>query len=134
MTNNIVVNRITLFSADIDKTALFYGAIGINVEKTFHGWGPLYHYLDILKHNEQSLIFEIYSLPSGAVISPQGLGFDVENLSEIIGKLIEMKAPLVRPRILTEYPKFCDDCIYATFKDPDGRTVSLTQQSKVKLA
>lgn len=130
----MVISRITLFSSDIDKTAEFYKAIGLNLAKSVHGWGPHYSYLDILKNGTQDIIFQIFSLDAGHMIAPQNLGFDVEDLSSVIGKLIEMKAPLLRPFILMKHPEMRDGCTRAVFKDPDGRTVSLTQHGKVKSA
>lgn len=134
MTTNVSVSRITLFSADMDKAAEFYKAIGLNLQKSIHGWGPNYNYLDVIDNGGQHIIFEIYSLRSGTIVSPQGLGFNVENLPDVIGRLVEIKAPLMRPWILKKRPEILYKCTYATFQDPDGRTVSLTQHEKVRPA
>ncbi len=134
MTTNVALSRISLFSAEMDKAAEFYKAIGLNLQKSVHGWGPHYNYLDIIKNNDQTIIFEIHSLRPGTVISPQVLGFDVENLPEVFGKLIKMEAILVRPWILKKHPEFLDKCTRVTFQDPDGREVSLNQQKKVRPA
>lgn len=134
MITNVVVSRITLFSANMDKTAEFYKAIGINLKKSVHGWGPYYHYLAILDGSGKHVIFQIYPLKEEHVVSPQGLGFDVENISEVIGKLMEIKTLLLRPWILKKHPEMRDGCTYAAFQDPDGRTVSITQHGKAKPA
>lgn len=118
----------------MDKTAEFYKAIGINLEKSVHGWGPNYHYLGVMDNGGQHIIFEIHSLPFGIVISPKGLGFDVENLPEVMGRLMKMNVVLLRPWILTRRPELRNGCTYAVFKDTDGRTVSITQHEKVKPA
>ncbi len=134
MTNNVVVSRITLFSAKMDKTAEFYKTIGLNLEKSIHGWGPLYSYLDILENGTQEIVFEIYPLNSEKAISPHSLGFDVENLPQVIKRLMETGAPLIRPQILRKNLGLSDKCTIAIFEDPDGRTVTITQHGKVKPA
>ncbi|OGN01760.1 MAG: hypothetical protein A3I26_00180 [Candidatus Yanofskybacteria bacterium RIFCSPLOWO2_02_FULL_43_10] len=131
MTIDVAVSRITLFSVFMDKTAEFYNAIGLNLQKSRGEWSGEYHYLDILEHGGQRIFFEIHPLKSGLpVVSPHGLGFDVENVPEVLKKLMEMDTPVSRPGNPKMY--FC--CTLAETRDPDGRTVTITQHGKVKPA
>ena len=139
MTSNVVVSRIILFSKNMDKVVEFYNAIGLNLAKTHHGWGPDYSYLDVLENNEQHFFFEIFPLPelgteAPTVMSPQVLGFATVNLPDVINKLMGMGAPLVRPKILERRPGLASGCTLATFKDPDGRVVTITQHGHAKPA
>lgn len=130
MTTNVVISRITLFSADIDKTAEFYKVIGFNFEKS-GSWSGKCHYLDVVKQKGQDIvIFEIYPLGSESTVSPYGFGFNVENVPQILQKLIEMGAPVLRPG----NPRVYNYCTLASVKDPDGRTVTITQHDRVKPA
>jgi len=127
MTTNIVVSRITLFSENMDKVAEFYKAIGLNLEKS-GSWGGNYNYLDIIKHDKQNIIFEIFPLWSKTITSMQGLGFDVVNVPQVLQKLIEIGAPVLRP----SNPKIHARCTLASVKDPDGRVVTITQHGKAE--
>ncbi len=126
MTNNVVVSRITLFSSKMDKTAEFYNAIGLSLQRS-GSWSGYYNYLDIIKNNGQDIIFEIYPLEFGSpVISPQGLGFDVDNVPIVLKNLMEMETPVLRP----ENPRMYSCCTLAIVRDPDGRTVTITQHER----
>lgn len=127
MIAEVVVSGITLFSTKMDEAAEFYNAIGLDLNKSVHGWGPDYHYLDVLMHNGRKTFFEIYQLQPGSSVSPEGLRFDVENLAKVFRKLTELKAPLLRPLILKKRPELCRSCMIMAFKDPDGRTVTIHQ-------
>ena len=127
MTTNVVVSRITLFSSKMDLAAEFYNAIGLNLGKSVHGWGPGYNYLDVIRNKEQDIIFEIYPLAYGTpVVSPQGLGFDIEGLQQTLQKLVAMDVPVIRPG----NPRVYSHCSLAVVRDPDGRSVTLTQHRR----
>lgn len=131
-TVGVVLTGVSLFSADMDRTAEFYKAIGVKLEKSIHGWGPNYNYLDVLAENGICVIFQIYPLSPGQIAGYEILSFDVTNLSEVIKRLMEIKAPLVSPLILEKCPALRDVCTLVIFKDPDGRKVTITQHGKVK--
>ncbi len=131
-TSSVVVSHISLFSPNIEKAAEFYRALGIRLQRSVHGWGPHYHYGDVLEQNGAHLIFDIYSLDPEQKISPESLGFLVENMDETIKKLLEIGAPLERPGILKRRPELSDQTTYAVFRDPDGRMVSLNQLKPAK--
>jgi len=131
-TLGVVVSHISLFSPNMEKTAEFYRALGVRLQRSVHGWGPHYHYGDVLENNGVHTIFDIYSLDPEQKISPQSLGFSVKNLGETIKKLLEIGAPLERPAILKRRPELYDKTTYAVFRDPDGRMVSLNQLKPAK--
>jgi catechol 2,3-dioxygenase-like lactoylglutathione lyase family enzyme len=133
-TEGVVLTGVSLFSADIDRTAEFYKAIGLRLQKSVHGFGPNYNYLDVLEENGIHVIFEIHPLRQGQIASPQNLGFNVVNLPEVVKKLMEMGAPLVRPGMLTRHPEWLSGLTLAEFKDPDGRRVRISQHERTKPA
>jgi catechol 2,3-dioxygenase-like lactoylglutathione lyase family enzyme len=130
VTTDVILGRVTLFSANMDLASEFYNVIGFHFEKS-GSWSGKYHYLDIIKHGGQDITFEIYPLSEPGLPSrPHGLTFDVRDLPRLLNKLKDMGIPILRPK----NPRVHAHCTLAVVSDPDGRTVTITQHGKVRPA
>ncbi len=126
MTPNAGLSSITLFAADMDKTASFYQALGINLEKTCE-WSGYRHYLACLTGYGTNQFLEVHPLQPGQTASAQGLGFNVDNVPEVLRKLLELGAPVTRKPASERLYQYAT---HITAKDPDGRTVRIHQRDE----
>ena len=125
MTLNVAISGIALFSYHLDKTAEFYNALGLHLQKSIHGWGPKYSYLDIIEKDGQRVFFEIHEA-SLEKVNFVNLKFEVDNVGETLQKLITKSALVERPK----NKKFRHLTTIAVVQDPDGRSVQLNQRKK----
>ncbi|BCM93377.1 hypothetical protein IAD21_05268 [Abditibacteriota bacterium] len=108
-----LLSLLVLRSRAIEVTRDFYSALGLHFEQEQHGSGPLHYAAQV-----EGTVLEIYPLKPGQTEADDTtmLGFQVSSLEEVIGKLA-VEAD-IKP---SPWGRFC------SVKDPDGRTVRLTE-------
>ena len=108
------INLIVLRSADIDRLASFYKAMGLVFEKHRHGKGPE-HY----SSETNGFVFEIYPLAKREPTTSTRIGFSVDDVDSIVEMLTAEGGELVTAARDSEWGR------RAVVKDPEGRTVEL---------
>jgi len=110
------INLIVIRSETPKKLAEFYRHIGLEFDYHKHGNGSWHYSSKVGK-----IIFEIYPLMNHQISADNSLrlGFDVENLKELILNLKKANIEIVSE------PKAFDWGYCAIIKDPDGRKIEL---------
>ncbi|RYX84382.1 glyoxalase/bleomycin resistance/extradiol dioxygenase family protein [bacterium] len=110
------LSLLVLRSASLEAVSDFYSAFGFDFRQEQHGSGPLHYAAEV-----GGLVLEIYPLKAGQTEADDStmLGFEVESLSGLLMEL-EIKAEIKS----SELGRFC------SVKDPDGRTVRLTEATE----
>jgi len=118
------INLIVIRTNNPKSLAEFYGLIGIDFDHHKHGNGSWHYSSEIGK-----LVFEIYPLLKNQQSADKSLrlGFDVENLDEII---VDLKKNDIE--IVSE-PKESEWGYFAIIKDLDGRKIELKNKPMVKI-
>lgn len=113
------INLIVLKTHQLIELCAFYRLFDLSFEYHQHGQGPFHYSTDI-----GGIVFEIYPLPKyieEADITTR-LGFEVENLEQLIEKLLEIGVRIVSMPQVTAYG------YRAIVEDPDGRKIELLQK------
>lgn len=110
---NLHFSLLVLRARDIETTASFYRALGLEFTSEQHGQGPVHFACE-----RDGFVLEIYPLKAGQseVSDSIMLGFQVESLHAALNALsspVEIKSGETR---------FC------TLHDPDGRSVRLEER------
>lgn len=118
------LNLIVIRTISIEKLAEMYEKLGIKFHYHQHGNGPFHYSADL-----DGLIFEIYSQKDEQeqIESTIRLGFDVDNLDELIQELQNDK---IRIR---KMPKRYDWGYVGIIEDLDGRVIELKQKELLKI-
>jgi hypothetical protein len=115
---DVSLTLLVLKTRQVERVRTFYEALGIAFTEERHGTGPLYH-----AGRVGGVVFEIYPLPDGGTAETSTrLGFCVGDLAEVIQTLEGACTPVVKQPIQTAWG------LQAVVKDPDGRSVELTQR------
>ena len=111
------LNLVVIRSPDIDRSAGFYSALGLELVKHRHGNGPE-HYAC----KEGGFVFEIYpeTAKSGAATGAR-LGFSVDNVDLVVERIAAEGYAVVSPPADSEWGR------RAVVRDPDGHKIELTQ-------
>jgi len=121
--NNVLVGSIELFVNDIEKSKQFYETIGIELEKSYYSDWPTdikaFQYLGSLKDGQG--LFHLH-LSKEKIATRDRLWLYVDNVSEIIPRLLAVGAEILRPN-----PRAYAYATLVFVKDPDGRVVCLKQ-------
>lgn len=113
-----ILSLIVLKSKDIEKLKGFYECLGLSFVKEKHDKGAEHYACQI-----DTIVFELYPLKTGSEAdTTTRLGFQVENLAQIIDVLQEKQYQIVAPAQMTEFG------YSAVVKDSDGRSVELYQK------
>jgi len=112
------INLLVIRTRDIKLLSKFYTDLGLEFTYHQHGNGPFHYSTEM-----GDLVFEIYPLLKSQTEPDNSLrlGFDVENLDELINKLKTNNV------IITQEPIQTDWGYMAIIKDLDGRKVELKQ-------
>jgi predicted enzyme related to lactoylglutathione lyase len=115
----VKLNLIVLKTRQVEQVRTFYQVLGLDLTEEQHGKGPI-HFAGRIG----DVVIEIYPLPNDAslVDSSTRLGFDVENVAQVIMALDSIGTCIV------SLPKDTPWGFQAIVKDPDGRSVELTQR------
>ena len=109
-----LMNLIVIRSSDIERSALFYSAMGLLFAKHRHGTGPE-HYTSVV----DGFVFEIYLIGSNQPTSGTRIGFSVDHVDSVVEMLTDAGGTVVSHPHDTEWGR------RAVMKDPDGHSVEL---------
>lgn len=112
----VSLSLVVIKAGDIEKLKNFCEKIGLEFKQEQHGKGPV-HWAALVGDT----VFEIYPLRTGERVDKIRLGFRVEDLDAVVAKLIANGY-----RVLTPLQHRGTGYI-AIAKDPDGRTIELSQ-------
>lgn len=115
---DVSLTLLILKSCQVDRVRTFYEALGIAFTEERHGSGPR-HYAGRVG----DVVMEVYPLPEdGTADTSTRLGFTVGNLAEMVQALQGLGTPVVKGPAQPAWG------LQAVVKDPDGRSVELTQR------
>jgi lactoylglutathione lyase len=114
----VSLTLLVLKTHQVEQLRAFYLTLGVNLVEEKHGKGPVH-----FAGRAGAVVIEVYPLTddSSPVDSSTRLGFAVENVAEVIRALERIGTKSVTP------PKETAWGFQAIVKDPDGRSVELTQ-------
>lgn len=116
---NPSLNLVVIRAADLDRSAGFYGGIGLTFERHRHGSGP-----EHLASQIGEVVFEIY--PASETANRKDavrIGFSVDDVDAVVSTLGETGAKIVSPPGDSPWGR------RAVVADPDGHRVELTAQT-----
>lgn len=113
------INLVVIKTHKIHELHAFYTLLGCQFDYHKHGKG-VFHY----STNCDGIVFEIYPLPKTIVETDTTtrLGFEVENLNNLIENLKEKDITILTNPIQTEYG------YVAIIEDLDGRKIELLEK------
>jgi predicted enzyme related to lactoylglutathione lyase len=116
---HVSLTLLVLKTRQVERLRAFYQTLGVDLVEEQHGKGPLH-----FAGRAGAVVIEVYPLPDNGspVDSSTRLGFAVENMVEIMRALERIGTKIVTP------PKETAWGLQAVVKDPDGRSVELTQR------
>jgi lactoylglutathione lyase len=118
------IASLVLFAAEIDKTAEFYRAIGLEFEHEDHGEGPVHFAVELA-----GVHFAIYPTEQSGRAPARGAagssfpGFYVADLDEVTESLRRTGA-----RVLTDHQQMPWGC-RVVVEDPDGRAIEVNDRA-----
>lgn len=114
-----VPNLVVVRSQDLDRLCRFYELLGLSFILERHGKGPEHFSTTI-----DDFVMEIYPARSpDQVDSSTGLGFRCPDVGGLVERIRAQDAPIVRE------PESMPWGLQAIVKDPDGRSIILTQST-----
>ena len=115
---DVSITLLVLKTRQFEQLRLFYQTLGVDLVEEKHGSGPVH-----FAGRAGDVVIEVYPLPDDGtpVDSSTRLGFAVKNVAEVIRALEGIGTKIVTP------PKETAWGFQAVVKDPDGRSVELTE-------
>ncbi len=115
---DVLLTLLVLKTRQVDLVRSFYEALGIALTEEQHGSGSRHH-----AGRVGDVVIEVYPLPDGAAVDTSTrLGFSVGNLAEVVQAIQGLGGTVVKQPTQTAWG------LQAVVKDPDGRSVELTQR------
>jgi lactoylglutathione lyase len=117
---DVSLTLLVLKTCQVEPLRRFYQTLGVELAEERHGTGPVH-----FAGRAGDVVIEVYPLPDDGspVDSSTRLGFAVENLAEIVQALEGIGTKIVTSSRETAWG------LQAVVRDPDGRSVELTQRS-----
>src|SRR4051812_36710496 len=112
------LNLVVIHSADLERSAQFYKALGVHMTLERHGSGP--------KHfagRAGSVLLEIYPRKAGQASTGTRLGFRIASLARVFDELIAAGGSVA------SLPKKSPWGFRAVVVDPDGHRIELVIES-----
>ena len=117
---DVALTLLVLKTRQVDRLLAFYQALGIEFAEEQHGQGPCHH-----AGHLGAVVIEIYPLTDEVTVdSSTRLGFSVSDLAEVVRGLEGIGT------IIVKQPMQTASGLQAVVKDPDGRSVELTQHNR----
>ncbi len=107
-------NLIMIRSADMERAAAFYQALGLPFTKHRHGTGPQHYASEV-----NGFVFEIYPLGKAHPTTSTRLGFSVDDVDAVIEALSGAGAEVMSSPQDSRWGR------RAVVKDPDGHKIEL---------
>lgn len=118
-TPKVSCNLLVIRSSDIDRSAQFYRALGLDFARHTHGADPVHYAFESAGHT-----FEIYPLGENVpATSSTRIGFSVESVDEVYAALLAAGGEGISS------PRNSRWGLRAVVADPDGHRVELTASS-----
>lgn len=116
---HVSLTLLVLKTRQVEQLRLFYQTLGVEMAREQHGKGPVH-----FAGRAGDVVIEVYPLPddAGPVDPSTRLGFAVEDVAEVFRALEGIGAKIVTP------PKEAAWGLQGVVKDPDGRSVEVTQR------
>lgn len=113
------LNLVVLRVADLERSAAFYRALGLEFARHAHGSGPTHYAAEC-----EGFVFELYPATADQPASSSArIGFVVDDVDALVGRLGAIDgARVVSP------PKDSEWGRRAVVADPDGHRVELIRQ------
>ncbi len=108
------LNLVVLRSSDLDRASVFYSKLGLQLTKHRHGNGPEHYAASF-----GGTVFELYPLGKGPSTAGVRIGFEVQQVEQIVDGLIQIGAEVISPLAQSEWGQ------RAVLKDFDGHVVEL---------
>ena len=116
---DVSLTLLVLKTRQVEELRRFYLALGIALAQVQHGWGPV-HFAGLAG----DVVVEVYPLSEdgGPADASTRLGFAVEDVAGVVQALQGVGTQVVT------LPRETAWGLQAVVKDPDGRSVELTQR------
>jgi lactoylglutathione lyase len=114
--SNPALNLVVIRSADLDRAAGFYGALGVRLSRERHGSGP-----EHLAGQVGAAVFEVFPAAAGRSTIGVRMGFLVESVADAVVAAQGAGGAVVTP------PRAGPWGFRAVVSDPDGHRVELTE-------
>ena len=115
---DVSLTLLVLKTRQVEQLRLFYLTLGIELAEEQHGKGPVH-----FAGRTGGVVIEVYPLPGDGspVDSTTRLGFTVEDVEGVVRALKDIGTKIVTLTKETAWG------LLAVVKDPDGRSIELTQ-------
>jgi len=117
---DVEFNLVVLRSTDIERSAHFYRALGVQLVREQHGGGP-----EHFAGQAGRVVFEIYPRGSGDGTAKTRIGFGVGSLATVLSKMEQSGGTVVSNPQDTEWGR------RAVIADPDGHRVELLEVPQI---
>lgn len=116
---DVSLTLLVLKTRQIEQLRVFYQTLGIELTQEQHGKGPVH-----FAGRVGDVVIEVSPLPDDGspVDFSTRLGFAVENVADVVQALQVIGTKIVKP------PTQSSSGFQAVLKDPDGRSVELSQK------
>ncbi len=114
--SDTVLNLIVIRSADLDRAARFYSALGIRLDRERHGAGT-----EHLAGQSGSVLLEVYPSADTVRTNDVRLGFRVRSVADSVTAAREGGGSVLSP------PRQSPSGVRAVVCDPDGHRVELCE-------
>lgn len=116
---DVSLTLLVLKTRQVEQLRLFYQTLGIALVEERHGTGPVH-----FAGRAGDVVIELYPMPDDSTpVDPSTrLGFVVDDVAAVIKALEGIGTKIVTP------PKETAWGLQGVVKDPDGRSVELTQR------
>ena len=119
----VTLNLIVIRSSDIDRSAVFYEALGFEFIWHQHGEGLEHYAAEVACGDAPPLVFEIYPATDlGDRKDAVRLGFCVDDVDASLAALVAAGGAVISRARESEWGR------RAVLSDPDGHRVELTQR------
>jgi lactoylglutathione lyase len=113
-----LLNLVVIYTADLERTARFYAALGLVFERERHGRGP-----EHLAAQSAGIVFEIYPASEPiSVMNQLRLGFSIHKIDQLVEQLVTDGARLVTAPQDSPWGR------RAVLSDWEGRRVELVEK------
>ena len=116
---DVALTLLVLKTRQVERLRAFYQSLGVELAEEQHGEGPVHFAGQV-----GGVVVEVYPLPDDGspVDSSIRLGFAVENVADVVQALQGIGTKVIKP------PTPLPSGFQAVVKDPDGRSVELSQK------